>query len=62
MHFQKILDKYRKIAFSERDKGSNGIDSFRKTIEKEFDVIYVFNLKRNARTQGQLRRRDAGHP
>lgn len=34
---------------------------FRKTIEKEFDTIYVFNLRGNARTQGELRRKEAGN-
>ncbi len=36
-------------------------DGFRKTIEKEFSSIYVFNLRGNARTQGELRRKEAGN-
>ena len=31
---------------------------FRKTIEKEFSNIYVFNLRGNARTQGEQRRKE----
>ena len=38
-----------------------GLDGFRKTIEKEFSAIYVFNLRGNCRTQGELRRKEAGN-
>ncbi|RED48806.1 DEAD/DEAH box helicase [Seonamhaeicola aphaedonensis] len=33
---------------------------FRKTIEKEFDSIYVFNLRGNQRTSGELSRKEGG--
>jgi predicted helicase len=39
----------------------NAASGFRKTIEKEFSAIYVFNLRGNARTQGELRRKEAGN-
>jgi predicted helicase len=39
----------------------NGMDSFRKSLEKEFSAIYVFNLRGNARTQGELRQKEAGN-
>lgn len=39
----------------------NSQDGFRKHLEKEFSNIYVFNLRGNARTQGELRRREAGN-
>jgi len=34
---------------------------FRNAIEKEFSTIYVFNTRGNARTQGDLRRKEAGN-
>jgi predicted helicase len=34
---------------------------FRKSLEREFSKVYVFNLRGNARTQGELRRREAGN-
>lgn len=34
---------------------------FRKAIEEEFSKIYVFNLRGNARTSGELRRKEAGN-
>ena len=40
---------------------NNGFDAFRKSIEQEFAEIYVFNLRGNARTQGELRRKEAGN-
>ncbi len=40
---------------------NNGLDGFRKCIEKEFEKIYVFNLRGNARTSGELRRKEAGN-
>lgn len=39
----------------------NSTNGFRKTIEKEFSSIWVFNLRGNARTQGELRRKEAGN-
>ena len=39
----------------------NSTDGFRKCLEKEFSSIYVFNLRGNARTQGELRRKEAGN-
>ena len=39
---------------------SNAQDGFRKTLEKEFDKIYVFNLRGNQRTSGELSRREGG--
>jgi predicted helicase len=39
----------------------NSSDGFRKTLEKDFDKIYVFNLRGNARTQGELRQKEAGN-
>lgn len=39
----------------------NATSGFRKSIEKEFSSIYVFNLRGNARTSGELRRKEAGN-
>ena len=39
----------------------NAMDGFRKSIETEFSSIYVFNLRGNARTQSELRRKEAGN-
>lgn len=39
----------------------NSADGFRKSLENEFSAIYVFNLRGNARTQGELRRKEAGN-
>ena len=39
----------------------NGMDGFRKSLEAEFTSIYVFNLRGNARTQGEQRRKEAGN-
>ncbi len=39
---------------------SNGMDGFRKTLEKEFTSIYVFNLRGNQRTSGELSRKEGG--
>lgn len=36
----------------------NSSEGFRKCIEKEFTDIYVFNLRGNARTSGELRRKE----
>jgi len=38
----------------------NSTDGFRKTIEKEFSSIYVFNLRGNQRTSGELSRKEGG--
>lgn len=39
---------------------SNGLDGFRKCIEEEFSAIYVFNLRGNQRTSGELSRKEGG--
>ena len=39
---------------------TNGMDGFRKTIEEEFSKIYVFNLRGNQRTSGELSRKEGG--
>lgn len=39
----------------------NSTDGFRKSIEKEFSSIYVFNLRGNANTQGEIRKKEAGN-
>jgi predicted helicase len=38
----------------------NSTDGFRKAIEKEFTSIYVFNLRGNQRTSGELSRKEGG--
>jgi predicted helicase len=38
----------------------NSTDGFRKVIEKEFTSIYVFNLRGNQRTSGELSRKEGG--
>jgi predicted helicase len=38
----------------------NAMVGFRKTIQKEFSSIYVFNLRGNQRTSGELSRREGG--
>ncbi len=38
----------------------NGMDGFRKSLEKEFTSIYVFNLRGNQRTSGELSRKEGG--
>ncbi len=37
------------------------MDGLRKCFAKEFSAIYVFNLRGNARTQGEQRRRESGN-
>ena len=37
---------------------ANGLDGFRKCLEREFSSIYVFNLRGNCRTSGELRRKE----
>jgi predicted helicase len=39
---------------------SNGLDGFRKSLEKEFSSIHVFNLRGNQRTSGELSRKEGG--
>jgi predicted helicase len=38
----------------------NSTDGFRKAIEKEFTSIYIFNLRGNQRTSGELSRKEGG--
>lgn len=38
----------------------NAQDGFRKSLEKEFSSIYVFNLRGNQRTSGELSRKEGG--
>ena len=38
----------------------NSTDGFRKSLEKEFTTIYVFNLRGNQRTSGELSRKEGG--
>ncbi|WP_369752916.1 DEAD/DEAH box helicase [Flavobacterium sp. WC2409] len=38
----------------------NGMDGFRMSLEKEFSSIYVFNLRGNQRTSGELSRKEGG--
>ncbi len=37
---------------------ANGLDGMRRCLEKEFSSIYVFNLRGNCRTSGELRRKE----
>ncbi len=39
---------------------NNGLDGFRKCLEKDFAKIYVFNLRGNQRTSGELSRKEGG--
>ena len=39
----------------------NAMAGMRKCFEREFSSIYVFNLRGNCRTQGELRRKEAGN-
>ena len=39
----------------------NEMDGFRKCLELEFSSIYVFNLRGDCRTSGELRRKEAGN-
>ncbi len=39
---------------------SNSADGFRKTLSDEFSSVYVFNLRGNQRTQGELSRMEGG--
>lgn len=40
---------------------SNAQEGFRKCLEREFSAVYVFNLRGNARTSGELRRKECGN-
>ena len=40
---------------------SNAMDGFRKCLEADFSAAYVFNLRGNARTQGEQRRKEKGN-
>ena len=39
---------------------ANGLDGMRKCLEQEFSSIYVFNLRGNQRTSGELSRKEGG--
>src|SRR5690606_1113839 len=39
----------------------NTMDGFRKTLQDEFADVYVFNLRGNALTSGERRRKEAGN-
>ncbi len=39
---------------------SNGMDGFRKCLQREFSAIYIFNLRGNQRTSGELSRKEGG--
>lgn len=39
----------------------NATDGMRKCLVEEFDKIYVFNLRGNARTSGEIRRKESGN-
>ena len=39
---------------------ASAMDGFRETLQKEFDSIYVFNLRGNQRTSGELSRKEGG--
>lgn len=58
------LDKNGGIVCFVSDGGwldNNSHEGFRKCLEIEFSSIYVFNLRGNARTQGEIRRKEAGN-
>lgn len=40
---------------------SSSANGFRRCLEQEFNSIYVFNLRGNARTSGELRRKEGGN-
>lgn len=39
----------------------NSSEGFRKCLEREFSAIYVFNLRGNARSSGEMRQKEAGN-
>ena len=57
------LDKNGVIAFVSNNSfvDSKAYDGFRKTIAKEFNEVYIIDLKGNARTSGERRRREGGN-
>ena len=40
---------------------ASAMDGFRATLQDEFDAIYVFNLRGNCRTSGELRKKESGN-
>jgi predicted helicase len=40
---------------------TNAMDGFRKCLERDFSSIYVFNLRGNCRTSGELRQKESGN-
>lgn len=56
------LDKDGVIAFVSNGSwlDTNAADGFRKSIEQEYAEIFVFNLRGNQRTSGELSRREGG--
>ena len=40
---------------------ASAMDGFRKSLQEEFDSIYVFNLRGNCRTSGELRKKESGN-
>jgi predicted helicase len=40
---------------------TSAMDGFRATLRDEFDSIYVFNLRGNCRTSGELRKKESGN-
>lgn len=54
--------KWRMICFVSNSGwlDGSGMDGFRKCLEKEFTSIYVFNLRGNQRTSGELSRKEGG--
>jgi predicted helicase len=40
---------------------NNSHDGFRKAIENEFSTIYIFNLRGNANSKGEFRKKEAGN-
>lgn len=50
------------IAFISNGAWIDGLshDGFRASLQQEFDKIYVYNLRGNARTSGELRKREGG--
>lgn len=39
----------------------NAMDGFRKCLEAEFSAVYIFNLRGNCRTSGEVRRKESGN-
>jgi predicted helicase len=40
---------------------ASAMDGFRASLQEEFDSIYVFNLRGNCRTSGELRKKESGN-